>query len=277
MSIAMICMFSGCSENSTQSPHSSDSQNATENNDTEKQQNDYSIVERDGKCYIVFDDAPKIEGGSHFELASLTFESIADLRDSVLNKKLTDWQKQVVATAFRKDENGILTCDFDRMYVPIIPDGFETVDVDWSGESYSFYIESLDETFGFVYLCTEALFEERFRIEYETFFERDTITVNETNEMNGKTVVDFSTTAGEFRKVRYTVEDKGIIVDMTYQLKSNYGSMSVSETIPTDITLFCNTNDVYYVVDLYDLAEPMDASTILQFGIQPYVGNEKVK
>ena len=110
---------------------------------------DYTLVEQSGNNYLVFDNINDYDNSGLTQLASLDFDSLAEFKDTVTNGKLADWQKNVIATAFPKDETGILICDFDKLLEPVMPDDCKLNGVGWSGESYSFYVSTESEIFGF--------------------------------------------------------------------------------------------------------------------------------
>lgn len=233
----------------------------------------YSIVKRGEKCYIIFENPAQYDNGDKNELATLEFTSIKDFVDSVTNGELKEWQKNVVATAFPKNEYGILSCDFTNLFEPIAPTGTTLRSVVWRGESYSFSLTNENGVFGTVHYFTKDEYSEVFTSDYEAYFDKDAITVSKTEtQEGGVTITYYATRAGQFMQVRYTLtEDSKIMhVDETYRLHMNDSSVNVSDTVPANVTLYCLEGDVCYVVDLFGFADDPSDAWLLSFGLVQY-------
>ena len=97
---------------------------------------DCEIIEKDGMNYIVFDDITKYTDSSQDQqLASVEFASVEEFINTLTEKNFTDMQKQIIATAFPKNEYGILSCDPQNIYEPQMPSGFVVDCVYWEGAS----------------------------------------------------------------------------------------------------------------------------------------------
>lgn len=251
--------------------------NSDDLNNSEATQMDYTLVEQSGKNYLVFDNINDYDNSGLTQLASLDFDSLAELKNVVTNGKLEDWQKNVVATSFEKDETGILICDFNKLLEPVMPGDCKLNGVNWSGETYSFYVSTESEIFGFFHYYTEDVYRRIYDREFENFFNRTNITVKGSYETSdGKIVTNFLTFAGDFMNIRYTysAEDKTIIVDETYRLSMVDESLATSSTVPSNIVLFIEEPDAYYRVDLYGFVEKPSESWLYEFGMKPYVDRD---
>lgn len=84
---------------------------------------DYSIVEKDGTHYLVFEDASlydkPFEGCLQY---IMEYDTPIEFRDAVLGGKLDETDKRVIVTEFYKDENGFPICDFNHLYYPATPE-----------------------------------------------------------------------------------------------------------------------------------------------------------
>ena len=202
-------------------------------------------------------------------LANLEFASVKEFKNAVTQGQLAEWQKIVIATAFPKDENGkILSCDFDHLYQPALPQGWKTECVYWGGESYSFGIAS-NQSFGFIHYYPETQYQSIYHEEFTDYFDRDTIRVTkiEKIENDTETKTYYSTVAGDMMQVRYTLsnETASITVDKTYRLKMIDETLPCSSDVPSNITLYCEYGSIYYVVDLFDLCEDLKDSMLFNF------------
>ena len=250
-------------EDSIQSPPESESTSGCE------------IIERNGINYIVFDDITKyLENSQDPQLASVEFNSISEFKTALTTGNLTDAQKQIIATAFPKDEYGILSCDPQNIYEPQMPSGFVIDCVYWEGVSYGFSITTSSEIFGFVRNLTQEQYAYTYQKDFEEFFSKDTITVEETIVTNdGKSITTYTTRSGQLMQVRYTlsVGDRTITVDETYRLYMADNSINTSSSIPSNVTLYCAYAGAYYVVDLYGFNEKPSETWLSEFGMQFYV------
>ncbi len=253
----------------------------SENNELSKiETEDYSIIEDNGSYYIIFADKAQIDSYGQSQLSSLEFDTIQDFKDAVTKGLLADWQKATIATAFPKNEIGVLSCDFNNLYVPIMPSGGSVTGVSWEGESYSYYLQFSNEVFGFLHRYTAAQYNTIYQSEYEDFFDRDTIIVKNTEQIeNGqKTATYYSTSAGELLQVRYTLENESniFIIDKTYRLNMGDETIDTSSTIPFNITLYCQDASSFYVIDLFGFAEDPSDDWLMQFGMTKYVDKSTV-
>ena len=251
--------------------------NDTDSNDTDQsgiESADYMLMEQSGLYYIVFDSISDYQGEGQNELANLEFKSLAALKNSVTNGKLENWQKKVIATSFKKNDVGILTCDFNKLLEPKMPGECVIDGVSWSGESYSFYISTSSEIFGFVHSYSYDQYYEIYEKDFENYFDKSTITVKETLIADdGKVVTTYSTSAGDLMQVRWTykVGQKTIVVDETYRLSMGDETLTTSDMVPTNVTLYCTEPGAYYVVDLFGFVEKPSDEWLMQFGMTQYV------
>ena len=241
---------------------------------------DYTLMEQSGLHYIIFDSILEYQGDGQNELANLEFESLAEFKDSVTNGKLADWQKAIIATSFKKDKIGILTCDFNNLSEPQMPSECKIDGISWPGESYSFYISTSSEVFGFVHNYSQSQYNEIFDRDFESYFNKTTITVKETYDSDdGKNVTTYSTSVGDLMQIRYAYVNgnKTIVVDETYRLSTGNELLTTSNMVPTNITLYCVESDSYYVVDLFGFVEKPSDSWLYEFGMKTYVDLNIVK
>lgn len=230
---------------------------------------DYSILQCNGKSYIVFDNVSLYEDGDNTEVASLDFESIKQFKDAVTKGTLADWEKTIIATSFPKNETGILSCDFNNLYSPILPSGSNVDAVSWIGESYSFIITVDEYVFGVVHCYSREQYDEIYQSEYENYFEKETITVTKEETVEGKTTTYYYTSVANLMQIRYssTLEGKQFVIDKTYRLETdNVYSL-------TNVTMYCTDADQTYVVDLFGFIEEPDDSWLYEFGLTQYIEN----
>ena len=257
------------------SPQSDTSENKTP---SQIQTPNYNIFEEDGSYYLVFLDSAQVGSDGECQVATVDFETMKEFKDTVTKGQLENWQMEIIATAFPKNERGILTCDFNNLYEPVLPAGGCVTRVGWRGESYGFSLQLDKEVYGYLNYYTTKQYESIYQEYFVNLFDRDTITVTNIEQTdNGQKIVTYYRTwAGEFKRVRYTLNDgtKNITVDKTYRLKICHEGLSTSDTVPSEITLYCQDGSACYIIDLYGLTQDPSDEWLCGLGMKPYVDLE---
>ena len=244
---------------------------------------EYSIIKQGGHCYIVFDEDSKYQKVAPGSMAvgDVRFSSISEFVDAVTKGTLNENQLKVVAN-FKKDEAGrVHTCDFTNLYSPALPSDWDISAVYWSGLTYAFSLSNEEESFANFLYCSKDTYNRTFESEYTDFFERKLISVTKTEYLSGnqKVATYYSTSAGNFLKIRYTLSigDKTFMVDKKYRLSehevSDVTNLSVA---PTDITMYCVEKNQNYIIYIHDLVTNPTDEWLLQFGIKKYSNNTNV-
>ncbi len=246
--------------------------NTTENKSTKV--SDYSLIYKDGEHLIVFDDISKYQK-NHVDVASFSFPTMKEFKDSVTKGLLTDWQKDIIASAFPKTPDGeIRSCDFNNLFVPVLPD--ETgniVSVSWSGSSYGFTLSFDNSGSGSLRKLPQEQYDSIYQRNYVDVLNRESVTVTKTESLgDGKEAIYTTTDSAKLKRVRYTlfVDNKTIIVDKTFDLQYNHNLSKPSATVPQSITLYCTENDQHYIVSLRSLSQDPSDSWLSEFGITAY-------
>ena len=268
------------SESTSDTQQSTESETQAPVDTTDEDLVDYKLVEQSGVHYIAFNNVSDYNDEESNELASLEFGSLAEFKNTVTTGKLANWQKTVIATAFKKDEVGrILTCDFDSLLEPRMPNDCRVDGVSWSGELYAFYVSTSSEVFGFIHNYTNSQYNDIYNEDFENRFNSSTITVREIlNTDDGKTVTTYTTFAGKLMNIRYTYVSgqKTITVDETYRLSMVDETLATSSTVPFNVTLYCSEPGANYVVDLFGFVEKPSDTWFYEFGMKPYVDLDTV-
>lgn len=182
---------------------------------------DYTLQATNGKWYLAFNDVSLYNDPESCDIATLSFDTIKDMKDAIKTGKLKAWQKQVVATSFAKDETRIKVPDLDKPYVPKVPKNGTVGSVGWAGEYYSFSL-TLNNSFGVMHVYPAEQHARGFASDYEHYFDRDTITVSNTETLaDGKTVTYYSTRVAQLMQVRYVLTEgsKTFTVDKTFRCR----------------------------------------------------------
>ena len=236
---------------------------------------DYSLKSENGEHYICFHDEAQYAKKSSSQLATVIFSSTKEFKDTVVKGKLSDDQKAVIASSFpRSVEGRIKICDFSNLQEPNLPSDTMVDGVSWAGDSYSFSFVSSSDVFGFFfYYDTKEQYEKIYKEEYEGFFERDNITITKIEESNEKVTTYYSTSASESKKVRYTLkrENKTVTVEETYRLKMSDSIFALSDTVPSNVKMYCVEDGKFYVISISGLRTAPNEEWLLSYGIKKYV------
>ena len=234
----------------------------------------YTIIEQNGKHYIVFEDPTVYDNLDQVQLAEVQFNSLAEFKNSVINNKLSIGDKEIVAT-FAKDEVGILTPDFNNLFEPYMPDEFQIDLLLWEGRGYTFLAYTPSGVEAYITYHSQENYNKLFQYDFENYFDRDLIVVTETIKTDdGKTITTYYTALAELKDISYTISkgDKTIIVQERYRLESQW--LPVSDTIPSQITLYGTEGDAHYIIDLFEFEEKPSEEWLFEFGMQPYVDTD---
>lgn len=228
----------------------------------------YTIIEQNGNHYIVFED-PTVYQIWAVDVATVEFNSLADFKDSVMNDKLSVWDKQIIITSFTKDEVGILTPDFNNLFEPYMPDEFQIDLLCWEGRGYTFLTYTPSGIEAYITYHSQEHYNEIVQRDFEGLFNQDTVWIEGAIEMDDeKSITTYSTVKKSRTYTKYTLSDGNktmLVVERTY------GSEIDTDTVPETVTLYCTEGDAHYVVNLYDFQERPSTSWLLEFGMHPYV------
>ena len=250
----------------------------TENNEPyEIKADDYTLIKNENGCYLTFDDISKYQNNSNggSVLADVVFKSIKDFKDSVTQGLLTDDDKYIVASFPKNTDGSIKTCDFNNLYEPILPQGSSITKVLWESDNYSFRIIEEDVYYGYFNIFTAEDYMRIYQDEYENALNKDTITITETEEADGKVIIHYKTKAAKLKLERYTLQsgDKTIIIDKKFIITGD-PILNPSDTVPSNIRLYCNEGDKYYIINIDTVYEDPTDEWLLEFGLKPYIEND---
>ena len=176
----------------------------------------YEIEKIDGEYYLVFkDEKYKNTVNASQEAPSLEFSSVAEMKDKILNGKLSEDEKFEMST-FSKDRNGkIQVCSFERMYQPVLPSDVILVDmVVWDGMNYYPYIQSDSFSYSTIAVQTKSAYDAKYKRTKDMIHNNDLVVITETIKIDDRdaSVYQFTTSAGKLKCIEYTIAtEKGKI------------------------------------------------------------------
>ncbi len=195
--LMMCCSLVSCSVTEDLIKPATDSQVTSHSTDNQgipgpTERKDYVFISENGKHYITFENISSYEEDVQGAVeAGVYFKDIHTLKNTVLNGTLTIAEKKIVSR-FSKDEKGnIKTCDFNNLYIPILPEG-EFGKVYWTGEDYYFPLSLKEDLQGTVICYAKDSYDSAYKHRCEDFFkENDSLIITKTETVDNKTVTEY--------------------------------------------------------------------------------------
>lgn len=245
----------------------------------------YDLVKKGKELYWVIDESifEEIDARAKYSdpklcisyATCLWFDSIEEFLDTIKNGKLEENHLVDMCRFLEYDSNYIKICDIFNLQVPVLPDGWEVNRVKWGGTDYSFDFFCSTGEVGSLHYKSKEIYESQYEREYLNFFDQEHITLEKTVKNKNKTEYYYSTKAGEFKRVRYTVKNgkTTLIVDEDYLLSTTSQLLEdrpVSDTIPYSVQIYGRKSNHYFKIYLYNLVEQPTEEWIKSFGIKDY-------
>ena len=250
----VIILFAGCAQKET--PYIS---------------NEYVLEYENDKCYMSF-KGEKVEEKDSLtcETFGLTFTSLDELKDTIINEKFTDGQINVIRRDFtNKDTKKIQICNPNKLYQAVYPEKYEATMLVWKGLTYGWVF---DDSYGNINYITKERFDYSYKQDFSDFTEMQTVSKTEKIEDRDSTVTYYTTTEGEFKQVCYEVEqgEKTLYVAEVYYLKgySEYIKNNISLDVPNRITILGEQKNEYFRVFLSKLEQRPSEEYLLEFGLR---------
>ena len=251
----VIILFAGCAQKET--PYIS---------------NEYVLEYENDKCYMSF-KGEKVEEKDSLacETFGLTFASLDELKDTIINEKFTDGQLNVIRRDFtNKDTKKIQICNPNKLYQAVYPEKYEATMLVWKGLTYGWVFD--DKEISSISYITKERFDYSYKQDFSDFTEMQTVSKTEKIEDRDSTVTYYTTTEGEFKQVCYEVEqgEKTLHVAEVYYLKgySEYIKNNISLDVPNRITILGEQKNEYFRVFLSKLEQRPSEEYLLEFGLR---------
>ena len=266
LSLAMCIMLSACANSGSNTQPDTPGE-------YEIKCSDYTLIGKNNEFFMMFDDI-NIYQRPAIDLVSrdVAFPTIKDFKNSVTKGLLTDSQKRIMARFPKNSAGEILTCDFDNLYIPTLPTNGVVNGVLWKGQTYTFRANLNDEVWATISYMTKDDFDSTYQNNYLEFFNSDSITVTKTLD-DGKIATYFTTKAGDFMRMRYTmtVGTKIITVDKEFRLRANSDYQPASSTVPLSVDLYITSGDKFCYISLYGFSEDPTDAWLSCFGLEKYI------
>lgn len=235
----------------------------------------YEVIYSEGGDVIRIENARDDQGGG-CTVGEIRFESYLDMKSRLTQGRLSKDEIVTIVRHFPKNADGDYSVhDLEYIYLPIMPNGLSFRDeVRWYGQHYLLSVSSMGTIYGDFCSLTKARYEDFLQIELDHSGGWNITT--EYDEERDAEVVTYVTDAGKFRQIRYTisaedmsVEDTTLYVIEQYTLSRSQGSLidenDVSETVPTEVSIFGKRNEAYFCYYLDGLPKAPERSWLSCF------------
>lgn len=231
--------------------------------------------------YINFKDGNVYDHLEFVQIATISFESLSDMRKTIKENRFTESQAAIIKTSrsFKKDENGIKICNPDKLYQPVLPDHLKTEGVICAGETYSIIING-DGKFspGYAHFFTKESFDASWEKNKDYSLYTD-MAIKKDEKVGDipATAYYFSTSSCDIRQVVYFTEVNGkkLRIIEEYILRADADSdLRVSAVLPDVIRIYGEEKGQYYEIYLAQLNFKPTVDWLLQFGIEEYKDTE---
>ncbi len=242
----------------------------------------YRVV-RSGEDYYII-PYEKYTGSTDYEdfynTASIkgslyAYDSVYPLIEDILENKIDFSDIQFQRWCNRLENNAPLKIfDIKNVYKPVFPAEHTITAVAWYGADYSYIATLTDDTAKRV--STEIYCPESFTQKADAFYEyyrnifEEGFTVTENEDRNA--------TVYRGEKEMYilytlTTDKKTVQVTERYRIAAE-GSLSVSDTVPQEVSMYVTEGDLYYSVGISEFDSRPSEEWLLSFGIERYTPEE---
>ena len=251
---------------------------------------DYEVTVLDGKCYLNFTDGNEFEtnsdssnGGnmSMVNIDYIRFDSLAEMKQKLMNNELTDEQKDIIKAKFTLSENGFEICNVQELIQPVVPSEISIASVFLYGEDYTF---DLVENTANPKLSAGMYFGdagkwERNLNQWMEIIEKNQLDSHETDTVDGITTETYvyTTKSAQLKRVFLTIPGEdgqaATHIMIKYILQADSSLLTVSDTVPAEIFIFGEKNGIPFDYLIHGLTEAPTVEWLSSFSIAPYVDN----
>ena len=278
LSFSSVVAFVGCNTSSNQSGDTTEDTTPLLEGEFKPLENyNYDIVVKRGKYYIVFEEG--IEGSTiGLETTTVEFSSLKELKDTILNKTFDRAQLDKMNRVFPKDENGIMICNPNKLYEPVLPNKMKIREVHLSGLSYFFAIEEIGVANGFFQYHTSEEYREVFKRDYEEYFFNPLMHITDRRQVADRDAVItyYNTSKAELKTIQYQIGGLYILEDYILSC-TNAGGLTVSDTVPNSVKIYGKKNGLCFVLSLHGFEERPTVEWLSSFGIREFTDDHLVE
>ena len=224
-------------------------------------ENDYVVREFNGQTYLCFDvpytGSRDTVVGCIVYPTFLMLDSVWEIRDKIRDHSFTDEEYHTIRAFFPYDEYGVPILDLDDLREANLPDGFESVRLEWYGKFYEYsgWIKEDGKytvVLSLYYRSSKDM--ERYYDYYQTGYDNDYFTLTGTSyEEERDADVRYYLRADGSETTDKVVHYR--LPDGTYAEERYYGTAAIERAVPSEVFLYHVSDDINYYVYMYGLTE----------------------
>jgi hypothetical protein len=231
----------------------------------------YEIELIDDEYYVVFEDEKyKNNANESQEEPYLRFSSVAEMKDKLLNGKLTSEELKEMSQFPKNSFGKVDMFDITNLNTATLPSDMTVYEVTWyGGKRYNLGIATENgDVSGRFRIHTEESYQELIKRDYDSLQNYDVLEVEEIEDRNA-TEYRYTTDTAKLKTFWYTIKtDKvELTVNETYLLAYFPGGDSPSETVPLDIVIYGKDSNGFFEVYLNKLTERPSVEWLSSFGL----------
>ena len=238
----------------------------------------YTVTQVSGQYYLNFLDGNDDHTGSNpsLSITTVSFPSVAAMKQAILTSSFTQTELQIIKNSFSKNEDGIIICDLNQLYEPVLPEGYTLAGVTWNGAEYELKIKGNESSEGgYIQFKKPNAWDSVYQYEMD-LLKKFKILQQESGTFDGassETYV-YTTSAAKLKDVYLTIPSENgstpTRVILHYCLEHSDPEYSVSDTIPRRVEIYGEDNGQHFKVLLSSPTAPT-VEWLSSFGITPYV------
>jgi len=219
----------------------------------------------------------------------VAFQTVAEMRKALREQNFDDAQITKIRQFTIVPSLGTILFDIDHIYSPIFPEPLKSIGVRWHGDNYIVELEAKgsgiapfnDTRTGSRYSCRPTVafldtdtYEQHFQNHYETLLaEGESLESTTCNPARNATIYYITSSQGRQKIIHYTVveENKTLHIEENYILSWWYDSEWVSNSVPHNISIYCEQDDARFVITLSNLKERPTLEWLSEFGVEETV------
>ncbi len=239
---------------------------------------DYTLVTEGERMYIIY-DGPQYEPNhiGQEEIPHIEFSSVKEMKNSIIQKTLTEQEKQELSKFSRDEEGNIPICNLNDLYVPLLPEG-EIRYMEWLGEEYKFSLNSdKGDHYGTLEILPKEAYNKEFSHEYQDIFENENKHITNTETVGNKTITNYYVTVQGFTEVqtKLTAENKVFYIMASYSgtLKNE---AEISAATPYSIKCYCEEGTQRYIIYLSTPSAMPSEEWFLAFGLEKFENHTSI-
>ena len=218
----------------------------------------YTISKIDGQYYLNFadgNDAGTAPANPGLIQAIISYPSLSAMKQAITTNSFTESEIQIIKTVFPQDERGILVCNVNHLYEPVLPEGYTIGEVLWEGSQYKFLMKrnGLSGS-GYIRILAKNIWDGVYQYELE-LLENKVIEQHDIGTFDGVPSETFVYTTGrsKLKKVILTIPNENAssptMVVMHYCLEHYTDpDFPLSDTIPWLIDVYAERDGQYFKV-----------------------------